>query len=321
MSSLVTRPIAIFLIIFFGMAIAFGQNDKGKMEREWPSEISMEIKEEMFLKFYEGCEVLKNKKQKFSVVTLDGKLIRGVVSKLTKDKLGLLDYQNVIHAVPFDKIKARYIAKGIAFEEQNERILYALGILFYYEKEWGNAESYFQKSLAKGYQESASWIAKSKEKKEIDSKKLEEDERENEEKLKKQREEREEARKELAKKEEAKREEERAKKQPGEKILFLQEGGKEVQVESLLVRGKVTIFQFTADWCGPCRSVSPKVEQLVKSNDLLYLRKIDIVNWKTPVVSQFKIRGIPYFMIYNAQGKLEKQGGYELIQAMMKTTK
>lgn len=292
------KKASIVLMLFFWAAFLLAQDSK---EREWPSEISMEIRDEMFLKFHETLEGIKNKKEKISLALVDGKLPHGLVQSLEKEQCTLLDYQNKSHRISFEKIKARSIAKFIPSEGQNEKILYALGVLFFYDKEWKAAEIYFQKSAAKGYQEALSWVAKIKEKQDIVLKNTET--------------ETEPPKKVETKKEEPKKEEPKA--VFAEKIVFIR-GGKKLDVNSQLVAGKYTVLQFTADWCGPCKMITPQVEAMVKQSDALYLRKIDIVNWSTPVAKQFNIKSIPYFMIYDPQGKMAKEGGANILQDFMK---
>src|ERR671936_385422 len=59
--------------------------------------------------------------------------------------------------------------------------------------------------------------------------------------------------------------------------------GQQVNRKQHLVRGKITIIDFYADWCGPCRMITPWLEQLTKSDPNIVLRKIDIINWQSPV--------------------------------------
>lgn len=80
--------------------------------------------------------------------------------------------------------------------------------------------------------------------------------------------------------------------------------GAQVDIAQHLSSGNVTIVDFYADWCGPCRSVSPALEQMAKADPEIALRKIDIVNWGTPVVKQYNIHSIPHVNVYGRSGKL-----------------
>ena len=80
--------------------------------------------------------------------------------------------------------------------------------------------------------------------------------------------------------------------------------GAKVDIDQHLALGNVTVVEFYADWCGPCRMLTPSLEQMVKSDPEVALRKIDIVRWGTPVAQQFNIRSIPQVNVYNRGGGL-----------------
>jgi len=79
--------------------------------------------------------------------------------------------------------------------------------------------------------------------------------------------------------------------------------GAEVDINKHLA-GNVTVVDFYADWCGPCRQLAPSLEQLARSDPEIALRKIDIVNWKMPVAQQYNVHSIPQVNVYNRGGSL-----------------
>ena len=89
----------------------------------------------------------------------------------------------------------------------------------------------------------------------------------------------------------------------GQSIEVISHGG-QVDINQHLAFGSVTVVDFYADWCGPCRRLSPSLEQMARSDPEIALRKIDIVNWRTAVVQQFNIHSIPQVNIYNRSGQL-----------------
>jgi len=80
--------------------------------------------------------------------------------------------------------------------------------------------------------------------------------------------------------------------------------GTEVDIAKHVALGNVTVVDFYADWCGPCKQLSPSLEQMARTDPEVALRKIDIVNWKTPVVRQFNIHSVPQVNVYNRGGRL-----------------
>ena len=61
---------------------------------------------------------------------------------------------------------------------------------------------------------------------------------------------------------------------------------------------KPTVVDFWAEWCAPCRAISPIVEELSKQyGDRVNFRKLNIdENPTTPM--QFGIRGIPTLILF-----------------------
>ena len=80
--------------------------------------------------------------------------------------------------------------------------------------------------------------------------------------------------------------------------------GAQVDINQHLALGNVTVVDFYADWCGPCRQLSPSLEQMARSDPEIALRKVDIVNWRTPVARQFNLHSIPQVNVYNRGGRL-----------------
>jgi thiol-disulfide isomerase/thioredoxin len=80
--------------------------------------------------------------------------------------------------------------------------------------------------------------------------------------------------------------------------------GAQVDINKHLALGSVTVVDFYADWCGPCRQLSPSLEQIARTDPEIALRKIDIVNWGTAVARQFNVHSIPQVNVYNRGGSL-----------------
>jgi len=89
----------------------------------------------------------------------------------------------------------------------------------------------------------------------------------------------------------------------GEPIAVISHGT-QVDINQHLAFGQVTVVDFYADWCGPCRRLSPSLEQMARSDPEVALRKIDIVNWRTAVAQQFNIHSIPQVNVYDRSGRL-----------------
>jgi thiol-disulfide isomerase/thioredoxin len=80
--------------------------------------------------------------------------------------------------------------------------------------------------------------------------------------------------------------------------------GTAVDINQHLALGAVTVLDFYADWCGPCRQLAPSLEKLALNDPEIALRKIDIISWKTAVAEQFNIHSIPQVNVYDRSGRL-----------------
>lgn len=81
---------------------------------------------------------------------------------------------------------------------------------------------------------------------------------------------------------------------PTETVAYVQES----EFDTLLSKEKVVIVDFTATWCGPCRLVSPLMDQLADEyKDRIKVVKVDVDKDK-PVFKRFGLRSIPAVLIF-----------------------
>ena len=62
--------------------------------------------------------------------------------------------------------------------------------------------------------------------------------------------------------------------------------------ESVKTSEKPVLLDFYADWCGPCRMVSPIVEEIAAENPQYLIGKIN-VDKEPELAQQFKVLSIP----------------------------
>jgi thiol-disulfide isomerase/thioredoxin len=82
--------------------------------------------------------------------------------------------------------------------------------------------------------------------------------------------------------------------------------GERVELQDHLVAGRVTVFEFYADWCAVCRRLDPALKQLAFTRQDLVLKRINIGDGETAVSKQYDIMATPTFHIYGTDGKLIK---------------
>lgn len=79
--------------------------------------------------------------------------------------------------------------------------------------------------------------------------------------------------------------------------------------EELLNSGKPMVLDFWAEWCGPCRMVSPIIDELASEYEgRVTIGKVD-VDSNNDVVGQFGIRNIPTVLFFKDGKLVDKQVG------------
>jgi thiol-disulfide isomerase/thioredoxin len=93
----------------------------------------------------------------------------------------------------------------------------------------------------------------------------------------------------------------------GADVQRLAEAGEDVpSLAAHAVPGKVTIFDFYADWCGPCRKVDEHVFSLLVARGDLAYRKLNIVSWGTPLAKRYLATApsLPFVIVYGKDGRV-----------------
>lgn len=84
--------------------------------------------------------------------------------------------------------------------------------------------------------------------------------------------------------------------------------GEKIRIKDHLTPGKITVFDYYADWCGPCHLLTPKLERLVLKYEDLTLRKVDLMDYDSKAARQatraFRMPGLPFTRVFNDRGKL-----------------
>jgi thiol-disulfide isomerase/thioredoxin len=88
-------------------------------------------------------------------------------------------------------------------------------------------------------------------------------------------------------------------------VKTISHDGEAVDLAAHLAPGKVTVIDFYAPWCGPCRVVTHELKEVMSKRSDVALRKVNIVDWDRPVVAQHLqgVVNIPYVLVFGKDGQ------------------
>jgi len=78
---------------------------------------------------------------------------------------------------------------------------------------------------------------------------------------------------------------------------------------TLINGSKPVLVDFFATWCGPCKMMSPILEQVKKTlGDSISIIKVD-VDRNTAAAAQFQVQGVPTLILFKEGKILWRQSG------------
>lgn len=77
--------------------------------------------------------------------------------------------------------------------------------------------------------------------------------------------------------------------------MLIHLGNKE-QFKEVVSKG-ITLVDFFATWCGPCRMLTPELEKLAEKDQAINVLKIDVDEFQE-LASQFNVRAVPTLVLF-----------------------
>lgn len=78
---------------------------------------------------------------------------------------------------------------------------------------------------------------------------------------------------------------------------------------SIINSSQLTLVDFYADWCGPCKMMSPilqEVKSIVKDNAIIIKINVDV---HEDLATEFMVRGVPTLLLFKEGKMLWRQSG------------
>lgn len=99
------------------------------------------------------------------------------------------------------------------------------------------------------------------------------------------------------------------------KILVL--GNKNLK---MALRKKILLVDFWAPWCGPCKMVTPILNDIAETEDNITIGKINVDN-NQPLAKKYKVRNIPTLVIFKDGIEAGRIVGVKSKKAILKEVK
>jgi thiol-disulfide isomerase/thioredoxin len=75
-----------------------------------------------------------------------------------------------------------------------------------------------------------------------------------------------------------------------------------------------TVFYFTADWCGPCKTTRPIVEDLKKEG--FEFQMID-ADYEQLLVKRFEVKSVPTFILIKNEKEIKRIVGAQTKESLL----
>ncbi len=104
----------------------------------------------------------------------------------------------------------------------------------------------------------------------------------------------------------------------GADVQVLSKAGEEIgELAPAAVRGKVTVFDFYADWCAPCREVDVHMAKVMAARTDVAVRKLNVVDWESAAARRYlsEAKGLPYLVVFGRDGaEVKRIQGFDLAE-------
>lgn len=93
-------------------------------------------------------------------------------------------------------------------------------------------------------------------------------------------------------------------------MTFHLNGGEKELAEILSThKPEILLLDFYAQWCGPCKRISPLLETYLKDLPQVLLVKIDVdVEGNEDIVKKYSVRAMPTFVWFSQTGSKRMEG-------------
>ena len=77
----------------------------------------------------------------------------------------------------------------------------------------------------------------------------------------------------------------------------------------------MTLYDFYATWCGPCKRLAPNFEQFAQENDSVISVKANVDDLRD-ILGDIEIQSVPTLVLYSNGEELKRKSGYMTVDEL-----
>jgi thioredoxin 1 len=85
----------------------------------------------------------------------------------------------------------------------------------------------------------------------------------------------------------------------------------DTELASILKNGRLTVIDFTATWCGPCKAIAPHFDTLSNAHSGVNFVKVDVDKFPA-LAEEFGVTGMPTFVFVDGGQEVARVVGANL---------
>jgi thiol-disulfide isomerase/thioredoxin len=85
--------------------------------------------------------------------------------------------------------------------------------------------------------------------------------------------------------------------------VVIDDGRDVPDLAALAVPGKITVLDFYADWCGPCKEVDKHLAGAIAQRADLAVRKLNLRDWDSPLARHYALPSLPAQVVFDGRGR------------------